>query len=261
MARRVLYVASVLLGSNHQVSAQFTNPPCYLCLGDPKATMSKPTTTLVIPPEFDPRVSEVSCQQVFQYAEMGALTEDLCMQVSSLDLVAATCGCSNFEATTSQAPAQVPARGTAPVTQDLQRTPQPTPAPAPTLEPIVYVDSSAFLVTYEDILVDEASKAWVHAATCNHLACKALVPLGAAGYTCDLLYTSMSSNSAKRRNLRSQKEPSTLPTTAVTAGTMHMTRYLAYSLVKVMTFRCQVMSMFPSKPRFSHRRWIAWLTT
>jgi hypothetical protein len=118
------------------VSAQ--NPICYVCSGDPDATISNPDALIDVPPEFNLPVTQASCFQVFQAGLSNLIPAEACdLIVEDVD-AQIFCGCSNIVnpvAAPVAAPKPIPVDTPSPITVPVA-TPTPIAVPNDTPTPV-----------------------------------------------------------------------------------------------------------------------------
>jgi hypothetical protein len=99
------------------VKAQAANPVCYVCGGDPTATIGNPEVLIDIPPEYNAPAPQATCQQIYQAGLDNLISAEACDGIELLVDAQIMCGCSNVVAsnpglaptpTALAAPASVP---------------------------------------------------------------------------------------------------------------------------------------------------------
>jgi hypothetical protein len=128
--------AALLLSSKAIAQTTGTNPVCYVCGGDPTATVNNPDVLIDIPPEFNSEVPQATCQQIYQAGLDNLITVEQCDAILLLVDAQRLCGCSNIVGpapnstpTSIPAPAPVPVPVTVGAPVPTEMTPQ---AVAPT---------------------------------------------------------------------------------------------------------------------------------
>jgi hypothetical protein len=124
------YECATLVYGQAPAPSPSSNPICYICGGDPNATITNPTVLITIPPEFGSPMDQLTCDQIEQAGLSGFIPVDACTIFENDVASQALCGCSNLS--TTGAPVVAPVSTPAPVVPT-----SPTAPTAPSIRDII----------------------------------------------------------------------------------------------------------------------------
>jgi hypothetical protein len=91
---------AILLNVDAQTLCECSNidstPICYVCGGDPNATVTNPDLLVDIPPELNAEAAQASCLQIYQAGLNQLITREQCDAILLNVDAQAFCGCSNI---------------------------------------------------------------------------------------------------------------------------------------------------------------------
>jgi hypothetical protein len=124
MSKQALFVVTVVTAWTNTPLFPFfaaaqapNNPPCYVCAGNPDATLDNPTMEVDVS-EFNLPIpiTRVTCQQIFDAGLQGLIPPTECLIAEGSTDLQQQCGCNFGEEVTTLAPTTVPPTTVQPTT-------------------------------------------------------------------------------------------------------------------------------------------------